>query len=104
MLSHGVGGDADLASAAAEAFAADEPASLRPFGLDQPQLRCRLIEEEGAVAEFLVGRRQDTATLYAMTGGGRTVFLIRNDLFDKLNLRSTDLLESSPADPVASPE
>ncbi len=94
----------DLASAAAEAFAADEPASLRPFGLDQPQLRCRLIEEEGAVAEFLVGRRQDTATLYAMTGGGRTVFMIRNDLFDKLNLRSTDLLESSPADPVASPE
>jgi len=94
----------DLSSATAEGFAADEPASLRPFGLDQPRIRCRLLQKKDVIAEFLIGKNKDASTLYAMAGGGRTVYLIRSDLFDKLNTRSADLLESLPAASAASPE
>jgi len=94
----------DLSSATAEGFAADEPASLRPFGLDQPRIRCRLLQKKDVIAEFLIGKNKDASTLYAMAGGGRTVYLIRNNLFDKLNTRSADLLESLPSASAASPE
>ena len=94
----------DLASATAEDFASDDPASLRSFGLDQPQIRVRLLQEEKTIAEFLIGKNKDTATLYAKAGGGRTVFLIKNELFDKLNIKSADLLESLPAASAVSPE
>ena len=92
----------DVELLTAEDFADDLPASLKPFGLDQPRIRCKLMQNGAAVADLMIGANKDAALLYAKTGSSATVYLTRRAIFDKLNVRLTDLADAETASPAAS--
>lgn len=88
----------DLETLTAEGFASDAPASLKPFGLEKPPIRCRLLTQGVVAAEVLLGSFKDAALMYGKSGSGSTVYLLRRPFYEKLNLKLTDLVEtSSPA-------
>ena len=64
----------DVELLTAEGFADDPPASLKPFGLDQPRIRCKLMQNGAAVADLMIGANKDAALLYAKTGSSATVY------------------------------
>lgn len=88
----------DLETLTAEGFASDAPVSLKPFGLESPLIRCRLLVRGEFSGELQLGGFKDAALMYGKNGGSRTVYLLRRPFYEKLNLRLSDLVEtSSPA-------
>ena len=84
---------------------ADQPASLAPFGLDQPLLTLTLYGEENKSlgTALLSARESDGKKEYtAMLEGGPTVFLVRDYLFTRLDKQAKDFIEKPPA-PTAGP-
>jgi len=86
----------DLQSAAAEGFVSEKPAPLKPFGLERPRIRCRITQQGALLGELLLGREKDAATLYAKTGAAPAVYMVKSTLFEKMNVKSSDLIESTP--------
>jgi hypothetical protein len=86
-------------------IAADQPADLAPFGLDQPLLTVSVLGEGNtAVGTALLGTHdKDGKKEYtAMLQGGPTVFLVRDYLFTRLDKQPQDFIEKPPA-PTAAP-
>lgn len=83
-------------------IAADQPADLAQFGLDQPQLTLTVYGEENkAAGTVLLGAREsDGKKEYtAMLEGGPTVFLVRDYLFTRLDKQPRDFVEKPPTPP-----
>jgi hypothetical protein len=80
----------------ATGFITDAPASLKPFGLDKPRIHCRVTQQGTLTAELLIGKEKDLADLYAMTGSSKTVYLTKATLYEKLKVRSSDLVDNIP--------
>ncbi|HQG45986.1 MAG TPA: DUF4340 domain-containing protein [bacterium] len=91
----------DLANATAERFVSDNATALKPFGLDKPRIRCRVTQKGALLGELLLGQDKDTTTLYAKTGTGPALYLVKRTLFEKFNVKSTDLVDSNPAGSAA---
>jgi hypothetical protein len=83
-------------------IAADHPADLSQFALDQPLLTIAVHgEEDKLVGTVLIGLHQtDSKKDYtAMAEGGPTVFLVRDYLFTRLDKKPQDFVEKPPATP-----
>ncbi len=87
----------DLHDISGYEIAADQPASLAPFGLDQPLLTITIIGEENKpIGTVLMSTRQaDNAKneYTATTQGGQTVFLVRDYLYTRLDKQPKDFIE-----------
>ncbi len=80
-------------------IAADQPAALAPFGLDQPLLTVTVFGEENKLAGtvLLSARESDGKKEYTgMLAGGPTVFLVRDYLFTRLDKQPKDFIEKPP--------
>jgi ribosomal protein L14E/L6E/L27E len=85
-------------------IAADQPADLAQFGLDQPSLAVSVFGENNKpVGTALLGARdKDGKKEYtALLEGGPTVFLVRDYLFTRLDKQPKDFIEKPPAPTVA---
>ncbi len=87
----------EIANTAAERFVSDAAPTLHPFGLDKPRIRCRVTQKGALLGELLLGKEVGGDVLYAKTGSGPAVYLVKRTLFEQLNVKSTDLLETSSA-------
>ncbi len=87
----------DLQTLTAVGFASDDPASLKPFGLDRPRIQGRVFLQEQKLFDLALGKSKDDNTIYARRGGDETVYLIKKVLLDKLQLSLTDLAEPDQA-------
>ena len=86
-------------------IAADQPADLAQFGLDQPLLTLTVAGEENKPAGtvLLSSHQKDGKKEYtAMPEGGPTVFLVRDYLFTRLDKQPKDFVEKPPT-PTAAP-
>ena len=86
-------------------IAADQPANLAQFGLDQPLLAVTVFGEDNkSVGTALLGARENEGKkeYAAMLEGGPTIFLVRDYLFTRLDKPPTDFIEKPPA-PTAGP-
>jgi len=87
----------DLRDLVGYEIATDDAANLEPFGLDQPQLKVRIVgKAEQPIGTILLGTEAGDATPKvhtAMAEGGRTVFKIRDYQFTRLDKRPQDFLE-----------
>lgn len=86
-------------------IAADQPADLAQFGLDQPLLTVTVLGEENKPAGtvLLSSHESDGKKEYtSMLEGGPTVFRVRDYLFTRLDKQPTDFIEKPPP-PTAAP-
>jgi hypothetical protein len=77
-------------------IAADNPAELSPFSLDQPLLALTVFgEDDKPVGSVLIGevKGSEKKEYAAMKEGGPTVFLIRDYLITRLNKQPQDFIE-----------
>ena len=84
-------------------IAADQPADLSPFGLDQPLLTLVVFGEDNKPAgTVLLGSREtDGKKEYtAMLAGAPTVFLVRDYLVTRLDKQPKDFVEKPPTPTV----
>ena len=84
----------DLDGSAAEGFVTESPGPLKPYGLDKPAIHCKLLQDGLVLDEFLLGKEKDLANRYAKTGRSEEIYLVKGTLFHKLNVRSSDLVET----------
>jgi hypothetical protein len=85
-------------------IAADQPADLVQFGLDQPLLTLTVFGADGKKvgAALLSSRESGGKKEYtAMSEGGTTVFLVRDYLFTRLDKQPKDFVEKPPTPTVA---
>jgi hypothetical protein len=85
-------------------IAADQPADLAPFGLDQPLLTVTVFGEENKLAGtvLLSARESDGKKEYTgMLAGAPTVFLVRDYLFTRLDKQPKDFIEKPPPPTLA---
>jgi uncharacterized protein DUF4340 len=84
-------------------IAADHPADLAAFGLDQPLLSYTVSgEDKKSLGTVVIGEHQATEgkkDYYAMAEGGPTVFLIRDYLVTRLNKQGPDFIEKPTPTP-----
>jgi hypothetical protein len=84
-------------------IAADQPADLAQFGLDQPMLTLTVVGAENKpIGTVLLGAHEkDGKKEYtAMAQGGATIFLVRDYLFTRLDKRPQDFVAKPPAPAV----
>ncbi len=87
-------------------IAAENPADLAPYSLAPPSMSISVYDDKNTkLAAVLAGQKKekDTAKIFAVTEGGKTVFAVRDYVFDRLHKAPIDFWEK-PADKKASAE
>lgn len=87
----------ELQTLTATGFASDDPPSLQPYGLNKPRIRCRASLNGEQILDLALGSDKDAETLYAQKGDDKTVYIVKKDIFHKLQLRLTDLADPDQA-------
>lgn len=75
----------------------DNPSNIQIYGLQAPLVTIRAYNEaEEKLAGLLIGqtKEEDTAKIFAMAEDGRTIFGLRDYVFDRLNKKPADFWET----------
>jgi hypothetical protein len=75
----------------------DGPKPLARYGLDKPRLEAVLYEKGKEVARLQLGAENPTPAGVFAKGTNPVIQTVKKDLYDKLNVRQSDLLEPPPA-------
>jgi hypothetical protein len=75
----------------------DSPKPPARFGLDKPRLETVLYEKGKEVARLQVGGETATPPGVYVKGTNPAILTVKKDLYDKLNVRQSDLAEAPPA-------
>lgn len=84
-------------------IAAENPTDLAPYGLATPSVALNVYDEKGVkIAAVLAGQKKekDAQKTFAMAEGGKTVFAVRDYVFDRFYKTPADFWEK-PADKPA---
>jgi hypothetical protein len=82
---------------------AENPSSLAPYNLAPPAVSLIASDAQGAkLASVLIGQKNEgeTKKTFALTEGGKTVFVLRDYVFDRLNKTPADFWRKPPEKPV----
>ena len=84
-------------------IAADNPANVAEFGLDQPLLTIRVTgAEEKPIGTIKIAEKpsaEGKKEFAAMAEGGQTIFLVRDYTVTRLNKQAKDFIEAPPPPP-----
>jgi hypothetical protein len=75
----------------------DVPKALGRYGLDKPRLEIVLYEKGKEVARMQLGAENTTPAGVFVKGTGSAIQTAKKDLYDKLNVHQTELVEPPPA-------
>jgi hypothetical protein len=75
----------------------DAPKPLARYGLDKPRLETVLFEKGKELARVQFGSENPTPAGVFVKGTNPAIQTVKKDLYDKLNVRQTDLVEPPPA-------
>ncbi len=87
---------ADLHELRGFAIVADSPRDLGAYGLQNPQVTISVSDDSGAkLAAVLLGQKAEgeNQKSFALAEGGKTVFALRDYVFDRLNKKPADFWE-----------
>jgi hypothetical protein len=87
-------------------IAAENPADLAPYSLAAPAAVLSVYDEKDArLATVLVGQKAEgeTKKTFAMTEGGKTIFALRDYVFDRLHKAPTDFWAKPVEKPAEQP-
>ncbi len=85
---------AKLLSEEAQEFISEHPKTLKPYGLDRPEIRVKFWEKGDIAAEIMIGKKINTS-VYAKTNLKDTVYRVRSRLADDLTFTLDDLIDKS---------
>ncbi len=77
-------------------IAADDPSDLNAYGLQEPLVTIAVYDDQGTkLAVFLAGQKAEGEgkKSFALAEGGKTVFALRDYVFDRLNKKPADFWE-----------
>src|SRR6266849_174387 len=86
----------DLHEARGFAIVADNPSDLGAYGLQNPQVMISVSDDSGAkLASVLISQKAegDNQKSFVLAEGGKTVFALRDYVFDRLNKKPADFWE-----------
>ena len=75
-----------------EQFVSDSPKSLGAYGLSNPQLSCKIFNNDQLLTALLLGKEK-ADNIYAKTTDVKSVYLVKKDILDKLKPKLEDILE-----------
>jgi hypothetical protein len=78
----------------------DAPKPLARYGLDKPRLETVLYEKGKELARVQFGAENSTPAGVFVKGTNPAIQTVKKDLYDKLNVRQSDLVEPPPAPPA----
>jgi hypothetical protein len=81
----------ELDSLKAQKFVSDKPASLAPYGLDNPQNIVTLYESGKAEPKLLLLGKKQEDSVYVKTKDADTVFLVKGSLLNKVEMGVAEL-------------
>ncbi len=90
----------DVATLRASEVVADDPADLKQYGLDQPQIKVSLYGKDGKLLGTVIGTKKSDDEIYVMRQDGRTVFGARSYVFARMDKKLDDMVEK-PAEKKA---
>jgi hypothetical protein len=84
-------------------IAADNPSNLAPYNLATPAISLVASDEKGAkLSSVSLGQKNEgeTKKIFALAEGGKTVFALRDYVFDRLNKTPADFWEKPVEQPA----
>jgi hypothetical protein len=87
---------ADLHELRGFAIVADNPSDLGAYGLQNPQVTISVSDDSGAkLASVLISQKAEgeNQKSFALAEGGKTIFALRDYVFDRLNKKPADFWE-----------
>lgn len=88
-------------------IAAEGPSSLTPYNLTPPTVSFIVSDEQGTkLTSVLIGQKNEgeTKKTFALAEGGKTVFVLRDYVFDRLNKTPADFWGKPPENPTSQQE